>query len=107
MSEQTKDRESYPTQVFGLVVGKKATGNNVKRNLVKRLIREAYRLHQHELYHLQILLLAKKGLKGIDRKALRSDLEGLLASYCRKRGLEQSLTAEGDSEKDDAAFKAL
>ncbi len=107
MSEQAEHQELAPTQVFGLVVGKKATGNNVKRNLVKRLIREAYRLHQHELAHLQVLVLAKRGLKDIDRKALRADLEKLLAHYCRKTVLEQSLSPEWDSEEDDAAFKTL
>ena len=62
---------------FGLVVGKKATGNNVKRNLVKRIIREAYRLKQHDLTHQQVLILAKRDLKKISVD-LRQDLDQAL-----------------------------
>ena len=64
---------------FGLVVGKKATGTNVKRNLVKRIIREAYRLQQHRLTHQQILILAKRDLKTVSAVDLRSDLDQVLA----------------------------
>lgn len=62
---------------FGLVVGKKATGNNVKRNLTKRLIRETYRLKQHQLTEFQVMVLATKKVKGTDRQVLRAELERL------------------------------
>ena len=62
---------------FGLVVGKKATGNNVKRNLTKRLIRESYRLKQHQLTQFQVMVLATKKVKGTDRKLLRAELDRL------------------------------
>ena len=64
---------------FGLVVGKKATGTNVKRNLVKRIIREAYRLQQHRLIDQQILILAKRDLKTVSAVDLRHDLDQVLA----------------------------
>ncbi len=63
---------------FGLVVGKKATGNNVKRNLVKRIIREAYRFKQHDFTQQQMLILAKRDLKTISAKDLRQDLDQIL-----------------------------
>jgi ribonuclease P protein component len=63
---------------FGLVVGKKATGNNVKRNLVKRVIREAYRLKQHHLGSKQLLILAKRDLKTVCAQDLRQDLDEVL-----------------------------
>ncbi len=64
---------------FGLVVGKKATGTNVKRNLVKRIIRESYRLQQHSLTQKQILIVAKRNLKTISAQDLRQDLDTILA----------------------------
>ena len=62
---------------FGLVVGKKATITNVKRNLVKRVIRESYRHAQHDLAGFQVLVVAKKGLKPIESKVLRADLDAV------------------------------
>ncbi len=59
---------------FGFVVSKKATGNNVKRNLVKRIIREIYRLNQYQLHNQQILVVTKKNLPAFDRVAIREDL---------------------------------
>jgi ribonuclease P protein component len=67
---------------FGLVVGKKATGTNVKRNLVKRVIREAYRLQQHHLAGKQILILAKRDVKPVSAADLRQDLDQTLHSLC-------------------------
>jgi ribonuclease P protein component len=63
---------------FGLVVGKKATITNVKRNLVKRVIREVYRQQQHDLLDYQIMVVAKKGLKPVPAAALRAELLDLL-----------------------------
>lgn len=60
---------------FGLVVGKKSTLTNVKRNEVKRIIREAYRHRQYALADFQVLVVAKKGLKPISAQRLREDLE--------------------------------
>ena len=70
--------ETVDIKRFGLVVGKKAVGTNVKRNLVKRVIREAYRLQQHAFSQEQILILAKRNLKEISAKALRQDLDNIL-----------------------------
>ncbi len=65
---------------FGLVVGKKATGTNVKRNLVKRVIREAYRLKQHDFTDRQMLILAKRDLKSVSAADLRQDLDQVFMS---------------------------
>ena len=69
--------EVLDVKQFGLVVGKKATVTNVKRNLVKRLIRESYRHVQHDLTSFQVLVVAKKGLRPIEPKVLRADLDAV------------------------------
>ena len=50
---------------LGITVSKK-TGNAVKRNKVKRLIREFFRLHKHSLPQgYDIVIVAKKGANGL------------------------------------------
>lgn len=67
---------------FGMSVAKKSVGTNVRRNLIKRVIRETYRLKQHDLVQYQVLVVAKRDLKKriFDRTQLREDLCRLFAS---------------------------
>lgn len=72
--------ESEHTKRLGFTVSKKSTKINVKRNLVKRIVRETYRLKQHELAQYQILVVGKRDLKAADRIKLREDLCRLFES---------------------------
>jgi len=47
---------------LGLVVAKKHARHAVQRNRLKRLLRESFRHHQHELKDLDIIALVKPGL---------------------------------------------
>lgn len=44
---------------LGLVVGKKKLKRAVDRNLFKRLVRESFRRHRHQLPDLDIIVIAK------------------------------------------------
>lgn len=48
----------YPR--LGMVVSRRAAHRAVKRNRLKRLIRESFRLHQHQLPNADIVVLARK-----------------------------------------------
>lgn len=67
------------TTHIGMAVSKKSSGPSNRRNLIKRLIREKFRLNQHELQHLQILVVTNREIKAKkpDRKALQADLDRL------------------------------
>ena len=60
---------------IGLIVGKKTNKRAVVRNQIKRLVRESFRLKQHDLSHLDIVVLAKKGLKTIDKAEFNHNLD--------------------------------
>jgi ribonuclease P protein component len=55
---------------LGLVIAKKNVRLSVQRNRVKRIIRESFRLQQHQLPGIDVIVLARKGLGELDNKQL-------------------------------------
>ena len=67
----------YPR--LGLVVRKKLLKKAVDRNLVKRLAREHFRLSQHQIANLDILVMNRSGSEGKNRKQLNRYLNKAFA----------------------------
>lgn len=69
----------YPNQLthprVGLVVAKKAVRSAVKRNQIKRITRESFRLQQEKLVGLDVMIVAYRGIADINKAALRTELE--------------------------------
>jgi ribonuclease P protein component len=63
----------YPR--LGMVVSVKAAGNAVKRNRIKRLIRESFRLHQALLDGLDLVVLVRPGISSRSNQQIVSTLE--------------------------------
>lgn len=51
---------------IGFVISKKNIRLAVNRNRVRRIIRESFRLNQHDLPNVDIVILARKGLGDIE-----------------------------------------
>ena len=62
---------------LGLAVSIRTAGNAVERNRLRRMIRESFRLHQHELPPLDLVVSARTRARGADGALLRAELEAL------------------------------
>lgn len=74
---------SYPR--LGLVVGKKVAKRAVKRNYIKRSVREWFRLHQQELGSMDYVVRAKVVMTHGNRTDAVTALSALFAKLTRCR----------------------
>ena len=65
------------TARIGLVVAKKKVRRAHERNRVKRISRESFRLHQHKLENIDIVLMVKRGIDELSNEEIRKDLDKL------------------------------
>lgn len=63
---------NYPR--LGLVIAKKNIRQSVQRNRVKRIIRESFRLHQHLLPNIDMIILARLGLGELDNTQIHQEM---------------------------------
>jgi len=68
----------------GLVIGKKNVKRAVDRNRIKRLIRESFRLKQHNLPTIDAIVLARRGADQLSNAELSTILESLWTRVAKK-----------------------
>jgi ribonuclease P protein component len=62
---------------LGLAISKKHVKQAVRRNLVKRLVRENFRLNQNQFSGLDIVVISRAGLSGLNRQQICQQLDSL------------------------------
>lgn len=65
----------------GIVVGKKNVRSAVKRNRIKRLVREVFRQHKSLFDSLDLVFLAKKGSDNLNYKNVKREIEESIRSH--------------------------
>jgi len=73
----------------GLVVAKKKEKTAVGRNRIKRITRESFRLNQHALPNIDIVVIARDGIGKVDNEKLNKQLNKLWKKIALR--CEQSL----------------
>jgi ribonuclease P protein component len=66
-----KDKRSR----LGLAIAKKRVKLAVQRNRIKRQIRESFRLNQHNLPHIDMVVMVKSGTDKLDNSEINRQLE--------------------------------
>lgn len=64
-----------PVARLGLSIAARIVGNAVARNRIKRLIRESFRHHQHDLPAADIVVNARAGARNADNASIVRSLE--------------------------------
>jgi ribonuclease P protein component len=65
----------YHTPRLGLSTAARVVGGAVRRNRIKRLVRESFRQHQHELPNVDIVVNARAGARSADNASILRSLE--------------------------------
>lgn len=60
---------------LGLAIAKKRVKLAVQRNRIKRLVRESFRLNQHQLPHIEMVVMVKSGIDSLDNQQINKQLE--------------------------------
>ncbi|TPH13235.1 ribonuclease P protein component [Litorilituus lipolyticus] len=64
-----------PNNRLGLAIAKKRVKLAVQRNRIKRLVRESFRLNQHKLPDIDIVVMVKSGIDQLDNNQINQQLE--------------------------------
>lgn len=84
-------KQATPARL-GLIVSKKSDKRAVGRNRIKRVVRDSFRHHQELLNGLEIVFLARHGIREIENDELHKRLEKAwkqLAKKAQKPNVEQ------------------
>ncbi len=60
---------------LGLAIAKKKVKLAVQRNRIKRQVRESFRLNQHQIPAIDIVVMVKTGIDKLDNKTINQELE--------------------------------
>lgn len=69
---------------LGLIVSKKTDKRAVGRNRIKRVVRDSFRHHQEVLNGLDIIFLARQGIRDVDNPELHKRLDKAWKQLAKK-----------------------
>jgi len=60
---------------IGFAIAKKRVKLAVQRNRIKRIVRESFRLNQHKIPKVDIVIMAKTGIESLENKDIQEQIE--------------------------------
>jgi len=60
---------------LGFAIAKKRVKHAVQRNRIKRIVKESFRLNQHNLPTVDMVIMAKSGIDQLDNQAIKQQIE--------------------------------
>jgi len=69
---------------LGLVVGKKVAKRAVDRNYMRRVLRELFRIQQHEINHVDLVVRVQKKFEKEDFLQIKQEFESLVDKMNRR-----------------------
>ena len=69
---------------LGMAISRKNVKLAVKRNLIKRQLRESFRLHQAIIGHFDVVVLARPGVDRLGRQELRAQIDDCWQKIAKK-----------------------
>lgn len=81
-------RNSLNSPRLGLVIAKKNVKLAVHRNRIKRVIRDSFRLHQHNLPNIDIIILARRGLGDKTNTELHAEFANTWRRLSKKANID-------------------
>lgn len=70
---------------LGIIVGKRSARQAVKRNQIKRILRESFRLHQHQLAGLDVVVIGRQQSDKVSKQAFQEDIDKLWKKLLAQR----------------------
>lgn len=77
---------------LGLVVSKKIAKLAVSRNYMRRVLRELFRLKQHEICHVDLIIRVQKKYNKRDFKQIKQEFDILITKLNQRVGLNFNLS---------------
>jgi ribonuclease P protein component len=68
-------KNNHHSSRLGLAIAKKRVKLAVQRNRMKRLIRESFRLNQHQLPEIDMVIMVRSGIDSLDNQQINKQLE--------------------------------
>ncbi len=81
---------------IGLVVGKKTAKLAVSRNYMRRVLREFFRLNQHQICHVDLIIRVQKKFDRVDFIQIKQEFDTLIAKLNQRVNVSQQVSIQAN-----------
>ncbi len=87
---------------LGLVVGKKTAKLAVNRNYMRRVLREFFRLNQHDICHVDLIIRVQKKFDKVDFIQIKQEFDSLIYKLNQRVILSQQKSSQVMTQANDS-----